>query len=90
MKLTWETSLLCIFELLQVYIKKLNADHKYSLCYIWNQQVLYQMQLYEKLKIFSQFFISFLKYSWNFEHFEKKNDIHSQCISDILDSQRYG
>ena len=89
-KLIQESSLLLIFELLRVFIQTLTADHKYSLCYIWNQQVLYQMQLYEKLKIFSRFFISFSKYSWNFEHFEKKNDIHSQCISEIIDCQRYG
>ena len=87
-KLSQESSLLLIFELLRVFIQTLTADHKYSLCYIWNQQVLYQMQLYEKLKIFSRFFISFLKYSWNFEHFEKKDVNHRQCISEIIDSQR--
>ena len=71
-KLTWESSLLLIFELLRVFIKTLTADHKYSLCYIWNLQVLWQMQLSKKLKPFSQFFSPFLKSSSNFEHFEKK------------------
>ena len=86
---TWETSLLCIFELLQVYIKTLNADHMYSLCYISNLQVLYQIKLSKKLKILSQFFSLFLK-SWSkFEHFEKNDVIHSQCISEIVDCQIY-
>ena len=89
-KLTWETSLLLIFELSRVFIETLTADHRYSLCYIWNLQVLHQMQLSKKLKTFPQFFFPFLKSSSNFEHFEKKDDIHSQCISEIIDSQRYG
>ena len=88
-KLTWETSLLLIFELLRVFIETLTADHRYSLCYIWNLQVLHQMQLSKKLKTFPQFFFPFLKSSSNFEHFEKKDDIHSQCISEIIDCQRY-
>ena len=89
-KLTWETSLLLIFELLRVFIETLTADHRYSLCYIWNLQVLHQMQLSKKLKAFPQFFFPFLKSSSNFEHFEKKDDILSQCISEIIDCQRYG
>ena len=88
--MTWETSLLLIFELLRVFIETLTAYHKYSLCYIWNLQVLHQMQLSKKLKTFPQFFFPFLKSSSNFEHFEKKDDIHSQCISEIIDCQRYG
>ena len=87
-KLTWETSLLLIFELLRVFIETLTADHRYSLCYIWNLQVLHQMQLSKKLKTFPQFFFPFLKSSSNFEHFEKKDDIHSQCISETIEPQR--
>ena len=51
--MTCKTSLLLIFELLRVFVKILTADHKYSLCYIWNLQVLSQMQLSKKVKIFS-------------------------------------
>ena len=39
---------------------------------------------------FSEFFSPFLKSTSNFEHFEKKDDIHSQRISEIIDCQRYG
>ena len=89
-KLAWETSLLSIFDLLRVFIDILTADHRYSLSYIWNLQVLYQMQLSKNLKTFSDFFCPFLKSSSNFEHFEQKDDIHRQCISEIIDCQRYG
>ena len=84
-KLTWETSLLLIFELLRVFIETLTADHRYSLCYIWNLQVLHQMQLSKKLKTFPEFFFPFLKSSSNFEHFQTKDDIHCQFISEIID-----
>ena len=62
-RLTQETSLLLILELLQVFIETLTADHNYSLCSIWNLQVLHQMILSLKLKIFCEFFCPFLKSS---------------------------
>ena len=71
-------------------MKTLTADHKYSLCCIWNLKVLYQMQFSKKLKTFSEVFCRFSKSSSNFEHFGKKDDIHSKCISEIIDCQRYG
>ena len=48
------------------------------------------MQLSKKVKIFSQFFASFLKSSSNFEHFEKKDDSLIECISENIDCERYG
>ena len=71
-KLTWKTYLLLICELLQVFIKRLTTDHRYSLCYVFTLQVLYQMQLSKKLKLFSEILFPFAKSSSNFEHFEKK------------------
>ena len=40
------------------------------------------MQLCQKEKPFSQFSSAFLKFSLNFEHFEKKDDRHSLFITD--------
>ena len=88
--MTCKTSLLLIFELLRVFIKILTADHKYSLCYIWNLHVLSQLQLSKKVKMFFDFFSPFLKSSSNFAHFEEKDDIHSQSISQDIDCERYG
>ena len=48
------------------------------------------MHLSEKLKTFSDFTLHFCKSSSYFKHFEKKDYIHGQCISEIIDSQRYG
>ena len=48
------------------------------------------MLLSQQQKTFSQFFSSFLKSSLNLEHFQKKDDPHSKCISEITDSQKHG
>ena len=45
------------------------------------------MQLSQKQKTFSQFLAAFLKSRLNFKHFEKKDNPHSFCISEITDSE---
>ena len=52
------------------------------------QQV--QTPLSEKLKIFSGFFIAFMKCAWNLEHFQKKDEYPSVIISEIIDAERRG
>ena len=42
-----------------------------------------QMLLSQKQNIFPEFFSSFFEYALNFEHFQKKDDPHSLCISEI-------
>ena len=49
--------------------------------------ILFQMQLSQKKKTFSQLFAAFLKSRFNFEYFEKKDDPHSFCIFEITDSE---
>ena len=44
----------------------------------------------QKQKIFSGFFLAFLKCALNFEHFEKKDEYCSLVISKVLDSERGG
>ena len=48
------------------------------------------MELSQKQKTFSGFFCAFFKSSFNFEYFQKINDRHSRCISDIMDSEKHG
>ena len=48
----------------------------------------FQTLLSEKRKIFSGFFIEFLKCAWDLEHFEKKNECPSLIISEIIVSER--
>ena len=50
----------------------------------------FQTPLSQKQKIFSGFFIAFLKYAWNLEHFQKKDEYPSLIISEIIDAERRG
>ena len=47
-----------------------------------------QTLLSQKEKTFSEIFSSFLKSTLNFEHFQKKDDPHSRCISEIAVSEK--
>ena len=48
----------------------------------------FEALFYQKQKIFSGFFIAFLKYALNLEHFEKKDEYPSLVISKVNDSER--
>ena len=48
----------------------LSADHKYSVYHSENLSQSIQMQVSNKQKPLSEFFASFLKYTFNFEHFQ--------------------
>ena len=41
-------------------------------------------------KTFSGFFIAFLKWAWNLEHFREKDEYPSLIISEIIDAERRG
>ena len=49
-----------------------------------------QMHLFQKEKIFSQFFSAFFESALNFEHFQKTDDPHSLWISEITDHESCG
>ena len=44
----------------------------------------------QKQKIFSGFFIVFLKCAWNLEHFQKKDEYPSLIISEIIYAETPG
>ena len=50
----------------------------------------FQTLLSQKQKTSSGFFIAFLKYAWNLEHFQKKDEYPSLIISEIIDAERRG
>ena len=68
----------------------MTAEYKYSRRNMktFAQQV--QTPLSLKQKIFSGFFIAFLKSTWNVEQFQKKGEFPSFIISEIIDSKRGG
>ena len=55
----------------------MTADDKYSLLNTDNLTQPIWTQLFQKQKDFSEFFLAFLKYTLNFQHFQKKDDLHS-------------
>ena len=61
----------------------MTAHNKYSLLNRDNLTQPIQTKLSQKQKTCSQFFSPFLKSTLNFEHFQKKEDPDSWCISEI-------
>ena len=55
-----------------------------------NLQTQFQTPLSHKQKTFYGFFIAFIKYAWNLEHFLKKDEYPSLIISGILNSEIRG
>ena len=80
--------MLVLCKFLRLLVKTLTDDEKYSLLYRENLMQPIQILLSEKPKIFSEFFSAFLKSTLNFEHFQKKDDPHSRCISQITVSEK--
>ena len=48
------------------------------------------MQLPQKEKTFSELFTNFFKCALDFKHFQKKDESHRSCISEITDSEKRG
>ena len=76
---------LVICKMLWLFVNTFTADDKYSLLNRDNFVSQIQMELSQKRKSFSEYFSAALKSRLNFEHFKKKVDPHSYCISEITD-----
>ena len=57
-----------------MFVNTLTADGKYRGQYCENLQLPIQMQLSEKRKTFSEFFVPFLESTSSFKHLEEKDD----------------
>ena len=82
-KLSWKRSVLLTWKTLGLLLNRLAANENYLVLHRDNLRIPIQMQLSEKLKIFSRFFAAFLECLSNFEHLEQKDDSHRFCISEI-------
>ena len=80
--------MLVLCKILRLFINTLTTDDKYSLLNKENLTQPIQILLYQKDWTFSQIFSSFLKSTFNFEHFQKKDDPHSRCVSEITVSEK--
>ena len=74
--------------MLRLFVNTLTADGKYSLLNRGNLTQPVPILLSQKQKAFSQFLCSSFKSTLNFEHFQKKDDPHSRCISEITVSEK--
>ena len=89
-KLSWKKSTSAWYEILNLFVKILVADDKYSGSNMQNLRQQFQTPLSQKQKIFSGFFIVFLKCALNLEHFQKEDEYPSLIISEVIDAERLG
>ena len=75
--------MLVLCKILRLFVYTLTNDDKYCLLSRDNLTQPIQILLSQKQKSFSELFSAFLKFTLNFEHFQKKYDPHSRCISQI-------
>ena len=80
--------MLVLCKILGLFLNTLTDDRKYSFLYRDNLMQEIQILLSQKRKNFSRFFSAFLKSTLNFKHFQKKDDPHSRCISQISVSKK--
>ena len=80
--------MLVLCKLLKLLVKTLTDDEKYSLLYRENLTQPIQILLSQKRKTFSHFFCAFWKSTLNFAHFQKKDDPHSRCSSQLTVSEK--
>ena len=80
--------MLVLCTILKLFVNTLTADDKYSLINTANFRQHIQILLSRKQKITSPFLSSFLKSTFNFEHFQKKDDPHSRSLSETTDSEK--
>ena len=89
-KLSWKKSALVRSKILGLFVNTLTAEYTYSGRNMQTLTQQVQTPLSLKQKTFSRFFIDFVKFTWNGEHFQKKGDSSSLSISEIINSKRGG
>ena len=80
--------MLLLCKILGLFVNTLPDDEKYSLVYRDNLMQPIQILLSQKRKTFSKLSSIILKPALNFKHFQKKDDPHSRCSSQITVSEK--
>ena len=88
--MSWKKSPSVWHEILRLFVNALTADDKYSDSNMQNLQQQFQTPIYQKQKIFSGFFIAFLKCTWNLKHFQKNDEYPNLIIPEIIYAERRG
>ena len=73
-----------------MFVNTLTADDQYCLLNRDNLTQPIRARLSEKQKAFFQIFLAFPKSTLNFEHLQKKDDLHSRFISEITHFEKRG
>ena len=88
--MSWKKSALVRSKILGLFVNTLTAEYKYSRRNMRTLAQQVQTPLSLKQKIFSGFFIAFLKSTLNVEQFQKKGESSSLSISEIIDCKGGG
>ena len=72
-----------LYKILGLFLNTLTDENKYSFLYRDNLTQQIQILLSQKPRTFSELSSEILKDRLNFEHFQKKDDPHSRCSSQI-------
>ena len=80
--------MLVLCKILGLFVSTLTDDENYSLLYRDNLTQPIQILLSQKQNTFSKLSSKILKSTLNFAHFQKKDDPHSRCISQITVSEK--
>ena len=88
--MSWKKSALVRSNILGLFVNTFTAEYTYSGRNMQTLTQQVQTPLSLKQKTSSEFFIAFLKSTWNVEHFQKKGESSSLSISEIIDSKRGG
>ena len=80
--------MLVLYKILGLFLNTWTDDNKYSLLYRDNLTQQIQILLSQKPKTFSELSSEILKSTLNFAHFQKKDDPHSRCSSQITVSEK--
>ena len=81
-------SALVTSEIFRLFVNTLTPDDKCSRRYMQTFRQQVQTPLSHKGETFLRFFIEFLKYAWNLEHSEQKEECPSVIITEIIVSER--
>ena len=80
--------MLVLFKIFKLLVTTFTDDDKYSLLYRENLTQPIEILLSQNPKTFSHIFSAFLKSKLTFAHFQKNDDPHSRCISQITVSEK--
>ena len=86
-QLSWRKSLLLTCQILVLLVNTLAADETYPVLNRDNLTIPIRMNLSQKQKTFSQFFVAFLNCRVSFKCFEGKDDAQRFCICEFTDSE---